>query len=78
MIAAKLREFRSAPNCADYLLIAAIIIAMNAVTVWWVNEDTRPPNWDEGAHLSRSLFYREHLLNLDAVTFLVTYAVYPP
>jgi len=78
VIAAKLREFRSAPNFADYLLIAAVVAATTAVTIWWVGEDTRPPNWDEGAHLSRTLFYREHLLNFDVVTFLVTYAVYPP
>jgi 4-amino-4-deoxy-L-arabinose transferase-like glycosyltransferase len=78
MLASKLREVRDTPHLTDYGVVLAIVFAMTAVTIWWVGEDTRPPNWDEGGHLYRSLFYRDHLLDLNVVTFLVTYAVYPP
>lgn len=78
VILAKIKAARSSQTFRDYLVIAAVVVAMVAVTVWWVENDTRPPNWDEGGHLSRSLFYRHHMVELHVVTFFVTYAVYPP
>jgi 4-amino-4-deoxy-L-arabinose transferase-like glycosyltransferase len=62
----------------DVLLLIALIAGVTFLNVLWSWLDTRPPQWDMGAHLQKSLLYSWYLTTLNLWEFVTAYSFYPP
>src|SRR3954452_4184964 len=60
------------------VLLGAFVAAVAALNVLWRTIETRPPHWDMGHHLSKSVVYLHHFSLAHPLEFLSSYHFYPP
>src|SRR5713226_9041940 len=60
----------------DVALLAALVVVVAAVNLFWLTQDLRPPHWDRARHLMNSLIlYDRFALSTE---WALLYAYYPP
>ena len=62
----------------DTLLLAAVVVTVTALNVWWRTRETRPPHWDMGHHLANSLEYLQGFSLSHPLPFIDAYNYFPP
>lgn len=62
----------------DYAFLAAVTLTIFFFNDRWISEETRPPHWDMGWHLSNSLAYLDALHLRTFYRLWTNYLFYPP
>jgi Dolichyl-phosphate-mannose-protein mannosyltransferase len=73
-LAASLRAWALSPAGGAALLTIAFI----GITVWWVSEDSRVPDFDNGKHLLHAFSFYEEFRKGAELHWFKTYTQYPP
>jgi 4-amino-4-deoxy-L-arabinose transferase-like glycosyltransferase len=67
---------RRAPREA-WLLLGAVLVFI-AVTVWWLTQDDRPPEWDNGLHTLLAFGIHDQLASGNLTGWFTEFNTYPP
>jgi 4-amino-4-deoxy-L-arabinose transferase-like glycosyltransferase len=59
-------------------LLSGLVLAIIALDLLWVSEETRPPHWDMAAHLGSSLVYLHDFSLVHPLRPILAYTYYPP
>ena len=62
----------------DFAALGTVVLAVALLNDRWVSEETRPPHWDMGWHLSNSLAYLDALHPRTFYRLWTNYLFYPP
>jgi 4-amino-4-deoxy-L-arabinose transferase-like glycosyltransferase len=56
----------------------AAVLAFLGVTVWWLTQDTRVPDWDSATHMIDSFIVHDQLMNGSLTAPFTEFNTYPP
>ncbi len=69
-------ERRRAPR--EIWILAAAVVTFIAVTVWWLTQDDRVQDWDNGLHTLLAFGIHDQLAGGDLTTWFTEFNTYPP
>ncbi|HEY3970042.1 MAG TPA: hypothetical protein VGL79_01475, partial [Solirubrobacteraceae bacterium] len=75
--AAKLRA-RLSGISLDARLAALAVLAFLGVTIWWLTQDTRVPDWDSAQHMLDSFIVHDAISSGSWTTPFTEFNTYPP
>ncbi|HEY5286848.1 MAG TPA: glycosyltransferase family 39 protein [Solirubrobacteraceae bacterium] len=62
----------------DARLAALAVLAFLGVTIWWLTQDTRVPDWDSAQHMLDSFIVHDAIANGSWTTPFTEFNTYPP
>ncbi|HEV2923460.1 MAG TPA: glycosyltransferase family 39 protein [Solirubrobacteraceae bacterium] len=62
----------------EIALLAGSVIAFVALTIWWLTQDNRVQDWDNGLHTVDAFVIRQQLSAGDLTTWFTEFNTYPP
>jgi 4-amino-4-deoxy-L-arabinose transferase-like glycosyltransferase len=60
------------------LVVSGAVLGIVAANLVWISLDARPPHWDMAGHMTRALWYADHLAGGHPLVFVLGFQYYPP
>lgn len=72
------RTARTAASPRELLALGGAVIGFIAITVWWLTQDTRVQDWDNGLHTVDALTIHNEIASGHLTTPFTEFNMYPP